>query len=49
VEKLADVVHANTDMGAACSSGSFPPSRHGDRAVLDQDDVRDRDRRDGET
>ena len=23
VEKLADVVHANTDMGAACSSGSF--------------------------
>ena len=23
VEKLADVVYANTDMGAACSSGSF--------------------------
>src|SRR6185503_14661608 len=23
VEKLADVVHANTDLGAACSSGSF--------------------------
>src|SRR6186713_211327 len=23
VEKLADVVHQNTDLGAACSSGSF--------------------------
>src|ERR1700742_1405122 len=23
VERLADVVHANTDIGAACSSGSF--------------------------
>lgn len=24
VEALADVVHANTDLGAACASGSFP-------------------------
>jgi 4-hydroxy-3-polyprenylbenzoate decarboxylase len=24
VEALADVVHANTDIGAACASGSFP-------------------------
>ena len=27
VEALADVVHSNDDLGAACSSGSFGESR----------------------
>ena len=39
-------MHQNTDLGAACSSGSFRTLGMIDRALLDQDHGGDRDRRD---
>ncbi len=48
VEKLATVVHPNSDIGAACSSGSFKTLGNDRCAVLDQDHGGNRHRRYGQ-